>query len=82
MLEYGETYLMRKDELLFNIKWSGSMIQIMQRCIVKFPSQADEWRKLVLEFKEFNTNTVQELLELKRWRIKNNIKEDEIWRKM
>lgn len=79
MLEYGETFKMRKEQILFDIRWSADMLSILQRCIITFPKQVDDFRQTTLDMKEYNQAKVQELIALKRWRMKNNIKEDEVW---
>lgn len=79
MLEFGESFKSRKGDILFDVRWSARLLRTLERCKLTFPQDAAEYQQAIIVLYEYSQYLVQQLIELKRWRIKNNIEEEAVW---
>lgn len=77
MLLIGETFNERKKRILRDIKRSLGSMQLYQKCTVTFPNLRKEFYETLALERELYDSYVQELIELKKWRNKTGIGEDE-----
>lgn len=77
MLYAGETFNQRKRLILEDIKRSRESIKLYQSCAAKFPNQRDGWNETIQLERGLYDQYVQDLIELKKWRNKIGIGEDE-----
>jgi len=79
MLISGETFNQRKAGLFEEVRKSQAAIKLYQKCAKTFPSQVREWAETITLEKELLMHIMNEIVALKKWRIKIGIGEDDEW---